>query len=191
MTQNPPSAFATPFTRHVSRVKLMDSRNLARRAMGPTTLPKGPVLVVPIDAPLTGLSAHFGITAIDGCDMLFFDVQAGGKYFCNVASAGDPKVIAAMRYWGATGVMPVWLETTEGPCGLVRHQFQLNEIYRQAFEDSDRMGYLTDLQTRFNKILEPGVVEAVVASRTGLNFYEVQVGFLATVHTQPALEHVH
>jgi hypothetical protein len=169
----------------------MDSRKLARRVVGPNTLPKGPILVIPINALPVGLSGGVGLTAINGCDMFFFDVRADGKYFCNVASAGDPKVVAAMRYWSAAGVMPVWLETPEGQCGLIRHDFQLNDIHEKAFADSDRKGYLLDLQKGFNNLLEPGVIETVVASRTGQVFDEVQVGFLATVHTQPALEPLH
>lgn len=191
MTLNLSSAFGIPFSRNVSRVKLMDSKRLARKVIGSPNLPKGPVLFVPIDAPLVGLSAHFGVTCIDGCDMLFFDVQAGGKYFCNVASAGDPLVAAAIKYCGETGVLPVWLQTPDGPCGLGRYPFRFNDVYKQAFAGGTRKDYLSDFQSRFNQILEPGVVEAVVASRTGLAFEQVQVGFLATLHTQPALEPIH
>jgi len=178
--------FHKPFIRVVNRVELMDSQRLSRRAVSIAALPKGPVLVVPIDTPLTGLSAHFGVTCIDGCDMLFFDVQAGGKYFCNVASAGDPLVVAALQYCGATGVFPVCLETYEGPFGMARYPFQLNDAYTQALVDGAREDYLSQFQTRFNSILEPGVAEAVVKSRTGLEFPEVVLGFLSSVHTQPA-----
>ncbi len=136
MTLKSPNISAVPFSRRVNRVELLDSKVLERRALGSVSLPVGPILFVPIDAPLLELSAHFGITAIDGCDVLFFDVQAGGRYFCNVASAGDPVVTTAMKFWDATGVMPVWLETSVGPCGLVRHPFKLNNAYRQAFDDA-------------------------------------------------------
>ncbi len=121
----------------------------------------GPILFVTVDAPLVNLSAHFGVTAIDGCDVLFFDIQAGGSYFCNIASAADPLVVAALKYWGASGEMPLWLETQEGPCGFARHPFKLNDVYRQAFVDANRNEYTSDLQLRLRRLLKPGVLEAV------------------------------
>lgn len=191
MTQNPFAAFSVPFSRHVSRVKLVDSRKLARRLQGSSSLPSGPILFVPVEGSLRGLVGRLGVTAIDGCDLLFFDVQTDEKYFCNVASAGDPEVVAALLRWNESGVMPVWLETPQGQCGLVRHPFRLNDTYRKAFVDAAREDYLSDLQTQFNMLLEPGVVEAVVAGRTGQFVANVQVGFLATVHTQPKLDPLH
>lgn len=191
MTLKSPNFSIVPFSRRVNRVELLESKILARRALGPVALPKGPILFVHVDAPLVDLSAHFGVTAIDGCDVLFFDVQAGGRYFCNIASAADPLVVTAMKYWDATGEMPVWLETPGGPCGLVRHPFQLNDVYRQAFLDAFRSEYTADLQLRLRRLLEPGVLEAVVASRTGRTFERVDAGFLATSYTQPALDSIH
>lgn len=191
MTLKSPNVSAVPFSRRVNRVELLDSKVLERRAQGPVAVPMGPILFVPVDAPLVNLSAHFGVTAIDGCDVLFFDIQAGGSYFCNIASAADPLVVAALKYWGASGEMPLWLETQEGPCGFARHPFKLNDVYRQAFVDANRNEYTSDLQLRLRRLLKPGVLEAVVASRTGRLLERVEAGFLATSYTQPALEPIH
>lgn len=191
MTKYPSQPSFTPFTRYVSRAAIVDSAKLARTTLGSPNLPKGPILTLPLDAPLADLGAYFGVTVIDGCDMLFFDVMAGGEYFCTVASAGDEEVKAAMKYWDKTGVMPVWLHTKTGPCGLIRHKFYLHEVYQKAFAASARKDYLSELKDRFNRILEPGVAEAVVASRTGLQFGRVHVAFLGTSKTQPDLTPAH
>jgi hypothetical protein len=191
MNQNPSAASPVLFSRHVSRVKLVDSRKLARRLQGTSSLPSGPILFIPVESPLSGIAGRMGVTAINGCDMLFFDVQTDAKYFCNVASAGDPEVVAALLRWNESGLMPVWLETPQGQCGFMRLPFQLNDTYRQAFVNAARKDYLSDLQTQFNRMLEPGAVESVVAARTGQVTVSVQVGFLATVHTQPKLDQLH
>lgn len=187
MTNNPYLSFSVPAERFVSSVKLVDSRKLERGLHAKGSLPRGPILCVPIDAPLVGLRGRLGLAAIGGCDMLFFDVQADSKYFCNVASPGDPAVVAAMLAWHQAGAIPFWLETPQGQCGLVRHRFQLNDVLRRSFEDAKRKDFLSDLQTKFKDLLEPGVVEQVVAGRTGFHFPNVQVGFLATEHTHPGL----
>lgn len=184
-----PKTISTPaqFERFVSRVKLVDSRELERRLQSKGSLPQGPVLCVTIDTPLTGLTGRVGLVAIGGCDILCFDVQTDSKYYFNVASAGDPTVVAAMHAWHEAGAIPFWLETPQGQCGLVRHRFQLNDVFRKSFEDAKRQDYLSDLQTQFKALLEPGVVELALAARTGYNIPNVKVGFLATEHTQPGL----
>jgi hypothetical protein len=190
MTNDPKIFSLTHTTRPVHRAAIVESKKLAKQIVGRHNLPRGPVLVLPVDGPLVDLEAFFGITAFDGCDVLFLDVVVGGKYFCNVASAGDSEVINAMKHWDKTGVMPVLLETKAGPCGLVRQSFNLNEAYRAAFAASAHKDYSVQLKARFNQLLEPGILEQVVAWRTGLTFNHVQVGFLATTHSQPTLASV-
>lgn len=191
MTKNPSQLRIAPFFRQVNRAAIVDSARLEERIRGMYPLPQGPILVLAVDAPLVDLSAHFGITEMDGCAMLFFDVFTGGQYFCNVASAGDPEVFSAMKQWDDAGVMPIWLETRVGPCGLIRREFTLNEVYERAFVASARPNYIPQLQARFNAMLEPGVAESIVESRTGLAFAQVNIGFLGTSHSQPALPSAH
>lgn len=191
MTKNPSNFNFRPFTRYVNRAALVDSAKLAKYAVNARNLPKGPVLVLPVDAPLSGLEAYFGVTVIDGCEIIFFDIMAGGEYYCTAASAGDSEVIAAMKHWDKAGVMPIWLETKSGPCGLIRHDFKLHDAYKTAIAASAHKEYLGQLQHRFNSMLEPGIAEWVVRSRTGLAFNRVNVGFLATSKAQPALPSAH
>lgn len=187
MTMNPPNFSRTPFSRKVNRAAIVDSKKLQKHTTGPNSFPKGPVLVLPVDVPLVGITPIFGITALEGCDMLFFDVVASGQYFCNVASAGDLEVMNAMLHWNKAGVMPIWLKTKAGPCGLIRDEFSLHQAYKTAFAASGHKDYLNQLRDRFHRLLEPTMMEGLVAARTGLQFHHVHVGFLATSKTQPGL----
>ncbi|MBS4049078.1 MAG: hypothetical protein KG075_22225 [Alphaproteobacteria bacterium] len=187
MTRNTPNFSRIPFSRNVNRAAIVDSKKLRKHTTGPNSLPKGPVLVLPVDVPLVDITPIFGITAIEGCDMLFFDVVASGQYFCNVASAGDREVMSAMSHWDKTGVMPIWLKTKAGPCGLIRDDFSLHQAYQTAFAASAHQDYLNQLLDRFHRLLEPTMMEGLVAARTGLKFHHVHVGFLATSQTEPGL----
>lgn len=187
MTQNRLQPRLTPFCRYVRGVAIVDSALLSRYATGAANIPKGPVLFIPIDAPIVDLSIYFGVREVDGCPVLFFDVMTGGQYYCNVSSAGDREVMAALEHWDRAGTMPIWLQTATGPCGLINRDFKLHEDYRKAFAMSSRSDYLGQLQELFNSMLEPGRVESIIASRTGMVFDRVNVGFLATSSTRPAL----
>jgi len=122
--------------------------------------------------------------------MLFFDVVCSGRYFCNVASAGDHEVMNAMSYWDRAGVLPIWLQTKTGPCGLIRDDFSLHQAYKTAFAASAHKDYLNQLRDRFHRLLEPTMMEGLVAARTGLQFHHVHVSFLETSQTQPGLQAV-
>lgn len=187
MTMSPPNFSRTPFSRKVNRAAIVDSKKLQKHTTGLNSFPKGPVLVLPVDVPLVGITPIFGITALEGCDMLFFDVVASGQYFCNVASAGDLEVMNAMLHWNKAGVMPIWLKTKAGPCGLIRDEFSLHQAYKTAFAASGHKDYLNQLRDRFHRLLAPTMMEGLVAARTGLQFHHVHVGFLATSRTQPGL----
>lgn len=187
MTKNPLLLHIAPFSRYVSRVAIVDSTLLIKKARGAPNIPQGPVLFVPLRAPIVDVSLHFGVRSINGCPVLFFDVMTDGEYFCNVSSAGDYDVMEALERWNETGVMPIWLQTTDGPCGMITKEFKLNEVYSRAFAMSRHEDYLGQLRDLFNQMLEPGVIEDIVASRIGRYFGHVHVGFVATSSTLPAL----
>lgn len=187
MNQSPLLLHIAPFSRYVSRAAIVDSTLLMKKAPGAPNIPQGPALFIPLRAPIVDVSLHVGVRSINGCPLLFFDVMTDGEYFCNVASAGDHEVMEALERWDETGVMPIWLQTTVGPCGMITKEFKLNEVYSRAFAMSSHEDYLGQLRELFNLMLEPGVIEDIVASRIGRHFGRVHVGFVATTSTLPAL----
>lgn len=187
MTKNPLLLHIAPFSRYVSRAAIVDSTLLMKKAFGAPNIPQGPVLFIPVRAPIVDVTFLCGVRSINDCPVLFFDVMTDGQYFCNVASAGDPEVMDALVRWGEAGVMPVWLQTIEGPCGMFTKEFKLKEVYSRAFAMSNHEGYPGQLRELFNLMLEPGVIEDIVASRIGRYFGHVNVGLVATSSTMPAL----
>lgn len=109
-----------PDERFISRVSLLNPLELDDETRsGLTTAPHLPILDIPIFEPVTQPGFRIGLMAIDGCDVLFFDVQMGRNYYCNVANPGDPEVYNAMMAWHIGCPKAGWsVGSTETPASL-------------------------------------------------------------------------
>lgn len=181
-----------PDERFISRVSLLNPLELDDETRsGLTTAPHLPILDIPIFEPVTQPGFRIGLMAIDGCDVLFFDVQMGRNYYCNVANPGDPEVYNAMMAWHKAGFMRARLKGSDGFNQIGRDPFEMNPVLEKAYRDSSaKEGHLLDFQERFHTLLEHGALEAVVGARTRQTFANISVGFLQTKHTDPAMPEV-
>lgn len=179
-----------PFVRPVNRVRLLSRKQIQKETGARLSVADVPVLVVPVDTAMQPPLVACGISEIEGCDLLFFDVLVGDRYFCNVASAGDADVVSAMVSWNKVSYIPVLLLGSGKSAGLVRQPFELNRVYEQAIADAARPEFLSDLQKRFQLLLEPNAIESLVASRHSLAFKSLSVGFVETKSSVPGLEAV-
>lgn len=177
-----------PFVRPVNRVRLLGRKQIQKETGARLSVADVPVLVVPVDTAVQSALVVCGISEIEGCDLLFFDVLVGERYFCNVASAGDADVVSSMVSWNKAGYMPVLLLGSGAQACLVRQPFELNRVYEQAIVDAARPDFLSDLQKRFQLLLEPNAIESLVASRHALAFKSLSVGFVETKGSGPGLE---
>lgn len=174
-----------PGLRHVNREKLVDAELLADVIPRGGPFPGGPVIGMRADTPLEDAFASFGMHSVDGCTMLFFDVFAGEEYFCNVASANDPFVLAAMKVWLKAGIVPVWMRRKDGRNDFALQPFSLGE--KKTAELTCNLGdrYLERFFSAITELREPNAIETVVAMRHGRFYSKVHVGLLVTEHTNP------
>ena len=181
-----------PDERFISRVSLLNPSELDDETRsGLTVEPQLPILDIPIFEPVTQPGFRIGLMSIDGCDILFFDVQMGRNYYCNVANPGDPDVYDAMMAWHKAGFMRARLKGSDGFNQIGRDPFKMNPVLEKAYRDSSsKKGHLLDFQERFHTLLENGALEAVVWARTRQTFTNIGVGFLQTKHTDPAIPEV-
>lgn len=175
-----------PFTRYVAEASLVEPEQAAPTLKAST--PKCPLFWVQVDESTGDTLNSFGMWTVAGCDMLILDVYTPDKCYSTVMSAGDPCVHAALRSWHAAEELPIWRQRMSGryDCASVKG-FTIRPEHELVLARAMRPEYLEELQEAFNTLLDPGVVEANVAKRLGQEFKEVQVGFLATKYSRPAL----
>lgn len=180
-----------PGLRRVNRAKLVDADLLVDLIPRGGSFPGGPVIGVRADTPVDGSFITFGMHSFNGCTMLFFDVFSDDEYFCSVASANDPSVLAAMKVWLKAGIAPVWKRRQDGSNDFSLKPFSLDEDKAATLTCYRGEHYLERFFTSFTALREPNAIEEVVAARHGRCFPKVHIGLLVTEHTNPSQMQVH
>ncbi len=187
--QNSQTVLTFDIERFVSRVSLLNPQKLDKPTRrGLTVAPRLPILDIHLDEPVRPPRFRISLMAIDKCDLLFFDVEMGDNYYCNVANPADPAVYQAMQQWDTAGFMRVRLKGSDGFNQIGRDAFTLEPILEKAFKDTQgARNHLDDVQDRFRTLLQPGVMESFVAMRTMRQYKSVRAGFLTTQYSHPGL----
>lgn len=169
---------------HIKRASILPAPAVGNKKKSSLPGPAVPVLQLNFDRKLHQPTFGMGLVAIDGCDLLFFDVWQGSTCFTNLANTGDPILMDAMRAWDKAGFMRIELRSPDGEARVMRRPFKLEKSLVKSHMDSkERPNHLAEFKSVFFTLLKPGAMEAMVAFRTRREPTETIMGFLATEHT--------
>jgi hypothetical protein len=162
----------------ITRASILSAPSIGNKKKSSLIEPAVPVLQLNVDSMLHEPTFGMNLVAIDGCDLLFFDVWQGGTCFTNLANMGDPLLMDAMRAWDKAGFIRIELRTLDGEVRVMRQPFKLDKALEKSHLDSTaRPNHLAEFKSLFFELLEPGANEALVTARTRRHPTETVMGF--------------
>jgi hypothetical protein len=173
--------------RFIRRASLVDATTLTKTEQKQLPKPHVPILSLDLGGKIHQPNLGMGLVALDGCDILFFDVWQGRTCFSYLANPGDPDVVAAMTAWDKAGFMRVQLRGG-GEMLVMRDEFTLSPVVKKAFKDSaEKPDFTAAFLSKFELMMEPGGIEGIVFGRTRRQPDAVNAGLVCTAHTEPNL----
>lgn len=173
--------------RFIRRASLVDAASLTTSEQKQLSKPHVPILSLDLGGKIHQPNLGVGLVALDGCDILFFDVWQGRTCFSYLANPGDPDVVAAMTAWDKAGFMRVQLRGG-GEMRVMRDEFKLSPIVKKAFKESvEKPDFTAAFLSKFELVMEPGGIEGIIFGRTRRQPDAVNAGLLCTAYTEPNL----